>query len=118
MTSPPSTRRIYGRHPREVTVKLLHQGKEITTITENISVGGLFARVSVPLPDLEEVTVKLWLPAIDEQLEAPAEVRWQTAEGVGLRFRSLRAVDVWAIQQLLQSLGFDQEEDYMRRAPS
>ena len=49
------------------------------------------------------VKLRFTLPALRDDVTCDAIVRWFTQDGVGLQFGSLRARDVWALNQLFRS---------------
>jgi hypothetical protein len=59
------------------------------------------------IPYGTEVTVRFRLPAMKEDAHAPATVRWKKPDGIGVQFGSLRAIEVWALNQFFKGLGPD-----------
>jgi len=51
------------------------------------------------------VKLRIRLPAMQEDSTIEMTVRWKTPDGVGLQFGSLRAIEVWGLNQLFKSLG-------------
>jgi type IV pilus assembly protein PilZ len=98
----PESRRVHERVECDLPVVLLHDGKEITGRTINVSLGGLFITASQPLPYGTQAKVRLTLPALKEETEIPVTIRWTTKEGMGVQFGSLRAREVWALNQLMK----------------
>lgn len=72
----------------------------VTGNTINISLGGMLLAVNEPVPFGANVKVRVTLPALKEQSELPATVRWSKAGSIGVQFGSLRAKEVWALNQL------------------
>ena len=70
--------------------------------TRNVSLGGMFVRTSATLPFGAQVRIRFRLPSLKEDTEVSATVRWTTPEGVGVQFGSLRAMEVWALNQLFK----------------
>ena len=50
------------------------------------------------------VKVRLRLPALKEDTECEVTVRWKVEDGIGAQFGSLRALEVWALNQLFKTL--------------
>jgi hypothetical protein len=71
--------------------------------TRDLSLGGMFVHTVAPVRFATEVTVQLAIASLKYEGEVPAVVRWLSPGGVGLAFRSLRARDVHAFNQLFKS---------------
>jgi len=97
------SRRVHERFERELEVTILHDGREITGRTINISLGGLFMSADEPLPFGAQAKVRLPLPSLKEEAVVDVTIRWVTKEGIGVQFGSLRALEVWALNQLFKS---------------
>ncbi len=96
-----SCRRAQQRYDIEIPVELSHEGQTVSTMTRNISLGGMFMSLDVPIPFGAMVRVKFSLPELNESVEVDAHVRWVQPEvGVGVQYAGLRAREVWALQQL------------------
>ena len=102
---PDTGRRVHERFDIALDVTLLVEEREITGTTINISLGGMFIGASEELPYGTEAKVRLRLPALKEESEFPVTVRWVTPEGIGVQFGSLRALEVWALNQLSKKPG-------------
>lgn len=101
MTS--QSRRVHERFEHELDVTILLDDREIAGRTINLSLGGLFMTVEEQLPFGVQAKIRLPLPALKEAAVVPVTIRWVTAEGCGVQFGSLRAVEVWALNQLFKS---------------
>jgi hypothetical protein len=103
MTDERSGRRVHERFACELPVTLTADGRVVDGKTQNLSLGGMFVTLG---PERfaygTKVIVKFRLPALKEPSEFAVTVRWDTAEGVGLQFGSLRAVEVWALNELFK----------------
>jgi len=100
-----SGQRVHERHDVELPVTIIHDGQTYTGTTVNVSLGGMFVALGqVQMPFGAPVHVKVTLPAVKEEFLLEATVRWARPEGVGVQFGSLRAVEVWAFNQLFKSL--------------
>jgi hypothetical protein len=96
-------RRVHERFEHEMDVTVLIDDREIKGRTINFSLGGLFIKVEEKLPFGAQAKVVLPLPALKEPATVPVTIRWVTGEGCGVQFGSLRAVEVWALNQLFKS---------------
>ncbi len=96
-------RRVHERFEHELDVTVVYEDREIKGRTINLSLGGLFMKVEEPLPFGVQAKVRLPLPALKEPALVPVTVRWVTPEGCGVQFGSLRALEVWALNQLFKS---------------
>jgi hypothetical protein len=94
---------IERRSPRfdaDLPVVLVGPLGEIQGRTRNISAGGMLV-VAAPIRPGTELSVSIHLPALEGPVLLPATVRWSSPRGeVGLQFGSLRARDVWALNEL------------------
>lgn len=54
------------------------------------------------LPYGTPVTLEFFLPALKEDARLTATVRWVKDDGMGVQFGSLRAREVWALNQLFK----------------
>ncbi len=103
MSQDESGRRVHERYDRQIPVVIVHGDRELEGTTRNISLGGMFVDASGTMPAVgSEARVRMRLPALKEQTEVPVVVRWVTSEGVGVQFGSLRALEVWALNQLFK----------------
>jgi uncharacterized protein (TIGR02266 family) len=99
-------RRVHERFEYQLSVELLRDGEEpVSGETQNISLGGMFVLTDRSLPYGAEVRVRFRLPALKEDTEVTSTVRWVTPDGLGVQFGSLRAMEVWALNQLFKTGG-------------
>ena len=70
----------------------------------NISLGGLFLVTDNQIPYGTDVKVRFRLPSLKEDTEAVTIVRWNKPDGFGVQFGSLRALEVWGLNQLFKTL--------------
>ena len=81
-------------------VTLLLKTQQQTGLTINISQGGALIQTS-PSPGFgEKLTMEIQLPKIHETCKIPCIVRWLRDNNVGVQFETLRAIEVWSINQL------------------
>lgn len=96
-------KRVYERHAAELPVTIVHEGQSFVGTTANLSLGGVFVNLAEgTLPFGASVVLGLRLPAVKEGFEIQATVRWSQGTGVGIQFGALRAIEVWALNQLFQ----------------
>jgi hypothetical protein len=95
-------RRAHVRHDISIPVLLLLDGREVEAKTQNIGLGGMYILTSEPLPYGAKLKVRFRLPAHKEEALVEVTVRWKQPDGVGVQFGSLRAVEVWALNQLFK----------------
>ncbi|MEQ8725129.1 MAG: PilZ domain-containing protein [Sandaracinaceae bacterium] len=96
-------RRVHERFERRLKVIVHHDGRQIETITRNISLGGMYLVANECLPYGAKVELEIYLPALKEDVKVAAIVRWEKPDGMGVQFGSLRAREVWAFNQLFKS---------------
>lgn len=100
-------RRVHERYALELPVTLIHtsadgQSVEVRGKTSNVSLGGALVSVSDTIAFGSAVKVRVTLPPLKEQTEMPATVRWIAPGAVGVQFGSLRAKEVWALNQMFK----------------
>lgn len=69
----------------------------------DLSLGGMFVAAVTQLPFNSKVTVIVELPGGARPSRLPAIVRWSTAEGFGVQFGLLGAVETHLITKLLRA---------------
>ena len=95
-------RRQYERYEIELPVMVVLGGEEIPGSTVNVSLGGMLLRISKPVRFGSSLVLRVQLPKTKDISEMPAVVRWEKDGAVGVQFTSLRALDTWALNQLLK----------------
>jgi len=103
VTSP--GKRVHERFDVRLPCTLLLPEGEVAASTRNASLGGLFVETTASVVFGSTVKLRVRLPAMHEDSTLDGTVRWKTPDGVGLQFGSLRAIEVWALNQLFKSLG-------------
>jgi hypothetical protein len=63
----------------------------------------MFVYTSAKVPFGADVEVVLRLPALKEEITIQAVARWHQDGGVGVSFKSMRAREVWALNQLFKT---------------
>lgn len=99
-----SGRRVHERYDCHLPVSLLVGEEEITAHVNNISLGGMFVITARPVEYGTSVKVRFRVPALKEDATVDTTVRWRKPDGIGLQFGSLRAIEVWALNQYFKGL--------------
>lgn len=95
-------RRAHERYERRLHVVLVHEGGEIDCVTRNVSLGGMLLATSASLRFGTRVRLRVRLPALKADTDIEATVRWSGDDSLGVQFGSLRAIEVWALNQLFK----------------
>ncbi len=101
-------KRQHARLDYEIDVKIalddqLQHGRSI-----NISQGGIFIDSEPAPPFGAKVLLHLDLQGVPKTCKIPCVIRWsKEGEGIGLQFEQLRAIEVWALNKLMNSLKAD-----------
>jgi hypothetical protein len=97
-------RRVHERYECDLDVTVYHEGRAISAKAANISLGGMYLVMAEQVPYGSEVKIRFRLPALKEDTESLTTVRWNKPDGIGVQFGSLRALEVWGLNQLFKSL--------------
>jgi hypothetical protein len=86
MTTPDASKRKFERRAVSLAAVVRIAGRELPAIAENISPGGAFLRVELPL-EQEEIVASIVLPH-GKDLHVRARICWRRGEppGVGVKF--------------------------------
>jgi Tfp pilus assembly protein PilZ len=99
------SRRAYHRAPVDMAVTIVTaDGQEQYGQAVNISQGGMFIQ-TIPVAVGEQVSLAFYLPDLENAVQTVAIVRWneeQGAQGIGVQFEPLRAMEVWAINKIFE----------------
>lgn len=98
----PTARRVHPRYVRRLRAFLSIDGAEHAVVTKNLSLGGMFliTDAAIAYPAMGFLRIKL--PALREESTLPVQVTWRNDDGVGVQYESLRAIEVWALNQLFK----------------
>ncbi|MBX3251593.1 MAG: PilZ domain-containing protein [Myxococcales bacterium] len=102
-------RRVHERYDCELPATLLHAEEEIAGVVSNISLGGMYVVTERTFAYGTELKVRFTLPALKQGATVDATVRWVKPDGVGVQFGSLRAIEVWALNQFFKGLSVTAE---------
>ena len=94
--------RIHHRHEVELEVTWTYDGNDQTGRTVNVSLGGMFIRSDASPPFHSTVRLRFRIPALRQDTNVDAHVRWVEEAGFGVQFIGLRAIEVWGLNQLFQ----------------
>ena len=97
-------RRVHERFECDLPVALFYGDDEFATVASNISLGGLYLVTDAAIPYGSLVKVRLKVPALKEPATIGGTLRWKKDDGVGVQFGSLRALEVWALNQYFKGL--------------
>lgn len=103
-----ASRRIHQRYACDLPVVLSSGTRELATTARNVSLGGMFldaagARAS-EFAYGTTATLKMRLPAVKDEVSIGVTVRWSAQGGIGVQFGSLRAIEVWGLNELFKGL--------------
>jgi hypothetical protein len=104
-----SGRRVHERYDCHLPVTLILAEEELPAVVSNISLGGMFIVSDRTYEYGTPVKVRFRLPALKEVAVVETTVRWTKPDGVGLQFGSLRAIEVWALNQFFKGLSVTPE---------
>ena len=104
-----SGRRVHERYICELPIVLIHEGKELSGIATNISLGGMYVVTDASIAFGTTLRARFRLPALKEDTECEVVIRWKKPDGVGAQFGSLRAKEVWGLNQLFKGLPTEPE---------
>ena len=93
-------RRVHQRHEIVLPVVLVVDDREIEASTVNLSLGGMYIATAQQVPYGTRLKVRVRLPALKEESSIEATCRWTHTDGIGVQFGSLRAAEVWALNQI------------------
>lgn len=96
-------RRVHERFECDLPVTLLHEG-EVESVATNISLGGFYLVTQAKLPYGSLVKVRFRVPAMKQDATVTGTIRWVKPDGIGVQFGSLRALEVWALNQYFEGL--------------
>ncbi len=97
-------RRVHERYDCDLDVTVHYGGREIPAKAANVSLGGMYLVMAEQIPYGAQVKLRFRLPALKEFTESTTVVRWNKPDGIGVQFGSLRALEVWGLNQLFKTL--------------
>jgi c-di-GMP-binding flagellar brake protein YcgR len=94
--------RVHQRYSFKLPVEIRAGEQSISGETVNISIGGMLVAVSSPVAFGTTVSLKFRIPALKEDTNVDAAVRWVSGGSIGVQFLGLRAIEVWGLNQLFK----------------
>ncbi len=70
-------------------------------LAKDISVGGLFVETFFPPAIGSNITLRVCLPGLPDEVVVPGIVRWRRPEGMGVQFGAMGAREMRAIGDLV-----------------
>ncbi|MEM9194603.1 MAG: PilZ domain-containing protein [Myxococcota bacterium] len=104
MENDPNGRRVHQRYPCDFAVTLVVNEADHAGKANNVSLGGMLIDGISNFPYGTKGTLRFQLPALKEETEVAVTVRWVTDAGMGVQFGSLRALEVWGLNELFKSI--------------
>lgn len=102
-------KRKHDRYEYTASVSIAKGASSEEGTVRNISMGGLLLETELKLDFGDEVVLHMTLPKVDKPCDISCLVRWVADSGaVGLHFKQLKAIETWAISQLVRTLGSQQ----------
>ncbi|MDD5308737.1 MAG: PilZ domain-containing protein [Deltaproteobacteria bacterium] len=99
-------KRKYVRAVYETAITITNEGATDAGTSVNISRGGLCVKTDRSYPFGARIELGIDLPGVPETCRIPCIVRWVSPENaVGLQFENLRAIELWALNKLMHTLG-------------
>ena len=95
--------RRYHRITFEADVIIHISGESQPATTVNLSQGGALLHTTSPLEFGQRLHLEIQLPMVNETSNIPGVVRWRRDSSVGVQFETLRAIEVWGINQLINT---------------
>ena len=95
-------KRSHARFPVNLEVVLVHAGERHSAESRDVSLGGMFLYTAAKVHFGADVAVELHMPALKERITIQGVARWHQEGGVGVSFKSMRAREVWALNQLFK----------------
>lgn len=99
-----SGRRVHVRYDCELPITLVIGDQDDAGVVTNISLGGMYVVTERAVEYGTPVKVRLRLPVLKEEATVETTVRWTKPGGIGLQFGSLRAIEVWGLNQFFKGL--------------
>ena len=98
-----SKRRLYDRHNISLPVVIEMGSQEANGLTRNLGLGGMYIYTDVEVSYGTPVVIRVRLPTLKKESALEAIVRWTEDDGIGVQFGSLRAMEVWGLNQLFKA---------------
>ena len=96
-------RRIHERYEIQLPVVIFHADKQYQAVTQNMSLGGMYIATDAKIAYDARIQVQFRLPALKDDTVCTVTVRWKKPDGIAVQFGSLRALEVWGLNQLFKA---------------
>jgi hypothetical protein len=102
--------RAHARYDIRMPVRFSHAGQQEVAECRNLSIGGMFLESDIAIPYGAATEIQFRIPTHANEIRVKASVCWiERSNGVqvgfGVKFGALRAVEVWALNQLFAQQG-------------
>lgn len=97
-------RRVHERYHCELEVILVHEGREYSARSHNLSLGGIHLAGDEQPEFGAVVEVRFRIPNLKADSICHGTVRWVRGGEYGVQFSSLRPIDVWGLNQHFKTL--------------
>ncbi len=97
-------RRVHERYDCNLDVTVAIDGLDVVATATNVSLGGIFVSTEMEVAYGTQGKLTFRVPALKEDAVVDVTVRWVKPGGLGLQFGSLRAIEVWALNQYFKTL--------------
>ena len=102
-------KRNYLRFKWQAPVQLILGETTVIGEIHNISLGGILVSSDLKMKYNDEIVAQFSVPKLPNPVVAQCKVRWISADKEGgLNFMGLKAIETWAISQLLRQLQDEQ----------
>jgi Tfp pilus assembly protein PilZ len=103
--SEPPKQRAHARYNLRLPVRVVYQERTGAGESRNLSIGGMFIETPEPIPYGAQLQIVFSIPTHNQEIKTNAVVCWverdsATPAGIGVKFGALRAIEVWALNQL------------------
>ena len=97
--------RVHARFDIRLKVRFQFEGKDYEGESRNLSIGGMLMETPVPVPFGAALKVSFQIQTHNQEINTNSSVCWIERSGtqivgLGLKFGALRAIEVWALNQL------------------
>jgi hypothetical protein len=90
------------RYDRRLEVEVVIDGVARTSVTRNISLGGLYLESDTKIPLGVRAQLRFRIPTQKDDIAVGGTVRWTDGTGFGVQFDGLRARDVYALGKFFE----------------
>ena len=77
---------------------------DVVATATNVSLGGMYLSTELEVAYGTQGKLTFRVPALKEDAIVDVTIRWIKPGGLGVQFGSLRAIEVWALNQFFKTL--------------